>query len=260
MTTSEKQIKVYNPLLKQFCDETKDIEIDPSFSSIFLSHAMSEYDNAKRRIFYFGQDTNGWTKKEELFQNFRDNDLNSYISQTGDWINKYGFLDYKNYAPYGFWTLLANLHLRLKGITEMADIGPSFYDNDNFELLNDFGYGNTNSIEIPRSLENQGIWKNLDHSKYWLIKERSKIFDKLKHTIEIYNPDLVFIFNWGCDENKFLEDLEYNIEKIDLINNHFWIVTIADTRTKIIWTVHPSNLRYQGYNVAQLIDTIMEFV
>jgi len=260
MTILQSQIEIYKPLLEQFCNDTKEIEIGDTFSSIFLPHTMTGYDNSERKIFYFGQDTFGWTQTKDLLLKHKDNKLQDYITETSEWINDNGYLDYNNYKSFGFWTLVAKLHLRLKGITEVNGIGNSFYDDDNLELLNDFGYGNTNSIEIKESLIKQRKWESLDQSKYWLIKEKSKIFDKLKYTIQVYNPDLIFIFNWSCDDKAFLEGLEYEIEKLDLINNHFWIINIPKSKTKIIWTVHPNNLMFQGFNVDQLIETIIKFV
>ncbi len=260
MTTLQTQLEIYKPLLEQFCNDTKNIDIGDTFPSIFLPHVMTEYYSANRKIFYFGQDTSGWTDTKELMKKHTDNVLHEYISETSEWLNDNGYLDYNEYKAFGFWTLVAKLHLRMKGITEINGIGPDFYDDDNLELLNDFGYGNTNSIEIKESLIRRKKWEEIDQSKYWIIKEKSKIFDKLKFTIEIYKPDLIFIFNWGCDDKLFLEGLLYEIEKYDLVNNHFWVVTLLDTKTKIIWTVHPNNLKFQGYNVDQLIDTIIKFV
>ncbi len=251
---------VFDPLLRQFCQDTEQIQIDENFSSIFLPHTMSGYDKADKKIFYFGRDTNGWLPTKYLMQNFKDQRLDKYIDETSSWINDYGFLDYNKNSAYGFWTLSMKLHLKLKGITDNIRIDKTFYDHEYIDLLNDFGYGNTNAIEVQKSLQNQGIWQTLDKSKYWQVKEKSKIFDKLIHTIKAYHPDLVFIFNWACDEKLFLEGLNYINEKLDLINNQFWVYTLNDTKTKIVWTIHPRTLSFNGYNTDKLIDTILNNV
>jgi hypothetical protein len=221
---------------------------------------MSGYDNADKKIFYFGRDTNGWLPTKNLMQYYNDEQLDKYIDETNSWINEHGFLDYNKNAAYGFWTLTMKLHLRLKGITDTIRIDSKFHDHDYIDLLNDFGYGNTNAIEVQKSLQNQGIWQTLDKSKYRQIKEKSKIFDKLIYTIKVYQPDLVFIFNWACDEKLFLEGLTYTEEKLDLINNQFLVYTLHDTKTKIIWTIHPRTLSFEGYNANELIDTILNVV
>lgn len=260
MKNTRKPETIFKPLLEQFCIETKDVNIGDDFPSIFLPHVMKGYETAEKKIFYFGQDTSGWTSTRELMEKYTTNALSEYINETSEWINENGYLDYNGNKAFGFWTLVAKLHLRMKGITNVNGIGAAFYNDENLQLLNDFGYGNTNSIEIKESLIRRKKWDNIDQLKYWVIKEKSKIFDKLKHTIDVYNPDLIFIFNWGCNHTLFLEGLSYDIEKYDLFNNHFWVVKLKDTKTKIIWTLHPNNLKFQGYTVNELIDKILDYV
>jgi hypothetical protein len=260
MTTHRTPVEIFKPLLEQFCKETKDINIGDDFPSIFLPHVMNGYETAKKKIFYFGQDTAGWTSTKELMQKYSDNALSEYVFETSEWINENGYLDYNENKAYGFWTLVAKLHLRMKGVTKVNGIGRAFYEDVNLRLLDDFGYGNTNSIEMKESLLRRNKWDNIDPTKYRIIKDKSKIFDILKHTIEAYHPDLIFIFNWGCKEKLFLEGLNYEIKKYELIKNHFWVVNLPDTKTKIIWTMHPNSLKFLGYRVDELIDTILDFV
>jgi hypothetical protein len=65
MTTHRTPVEIFKPLLEQFCNETKDINIGDDFPSIFLPHVMNGYETAKKKIFYFGQDTAGWTATKE---------------------------------------------------------------------------------------------------------------------------------------------------------------------------------------------------
>lgn len=251
--------QVFEPLLRQYCKATKPIEIDEDFSSVFIPHTMSDYSNADRKIFYFGRDTYGWTPTSELTKAYSDNNLSSYIEATSKWANDFGFLNYNKNKSSGFWTLAIRLHLRLKGFTENLWISESL-PKEYYNHINDFGWGNTNAIEVPQSLKNQGIWETLYKEKYWAIKEQSKIFDKLIHTIKLYKPDLVFIFNWDCDEKLFLEGLDYQEQKWDLIDNHFWTYFLPETNTKIIWTIHPTRARFLGYSADNIIDEILQYM
>lgn len=248
--------RLFLPLLQQFCQETKDVDIGGDFSTIFLPHTMSGYAEAKRKIFYFGRDTYGWNSTSLLMDCFKKNNLNQYISQTEEWINNNGFLEYNNNSPYGFWSLAMRLHLRLKGCNDYANIS-SDIDDEHLSLLNDFGYGNTNSIEVKDTLKKRKRWDILDKEKYWKVKANSAIFDKLSQTIDAYSPDLVFVFNWATEEAEFLEGLDYSEQRCNLINNHFIKYTLHSTNTTVIWTVHPNNLRFQGYNVDDLIESIV---
>lgn len=251
--------QIFKPLLRQFCETTKPIEIDEDFSSVFLPHTMTNYTKANKKIFYFGRDTYGWTPTSELMQAHNNDNHLSYLEETSKWANEFGFLDYNKNKSSGFWTLAMRLHLRLKGFTENLKISDNLPE-EYYDHINDFGWGNTNAIEVPKSLENQGIWETLDKDKYWAVKEQSKPLDKLIHTIKAYNPDLVFIFNWDCDEKAFLEGLNYQEQKLDLISNHFLSYHLPDTNTRVIWTVHPTAARWLGYGTDSIIDEIVDYL
>lgn len=248
--------QIFEPLLKEFCMDTQSINLSPYNTTIFLPHVMSDYNKAKQKIFYFGRDTYGWLKTEVLMNRFTDSELDLYADDTTSWINKYGFLEFNKNSSSGFWTLAMKLHLRLKGISGEVKISSNILEEHKL-LLNDFGYGNLNSFEVPETLVKQGVWDCIDQAKYWEIKNKSRIFDKLKYTIESYNPELIFVFNWKADESLFLEGLEYTVEKLGHINNQFYIYYFPKTKTRLIWTVHPNNLRYQGCNVDNLINIIL---
>ncbi|HEY4788698.1 MAG TPA: hypothetical protein VIH57_21755 [Bacteroidales bacterium] len=256
-TTNVRQI--FEPLLRDFCESTKNIDIDDNFSSVFLPHTMDKYNKSKTKIFYFGRDTYGWTPTSKLMQAYSSNNLLSYFEESGKWARNFGFLDYNNNKASGFWTIAIRLHLRIKGFTENLKISENLPEKY-YDHINDFGWGNTNSIEVPKSLENQDIWETLDKDKYWAIKQKSKIFDKLVYTINAYKPDLIFIFNWDCNEKEFLDGLDYQKQEHDLISWYLHSYILSKTKTKIIWTVHPTYARFLGYGADSIIDEIIEYL
>ena len=144
---------------------------------------MPDYSKADKKIFYFGRDTYGWKSTSELMKSYSDNNLSNYIEETSKWANDFGFLEYNKNKSSGFWTLALRLHLRLKGFTENLRIGDNL-PKEYYNHINDFGWGNTNAIEVPKSLENQGIWETLDKDKYWTVKEQ---FKKRHQTIRKLN-------------------------------------------------------------------------
>lgn len=251
--------QVFEPLLSQFCKATESIAIDEDFSSVFIPHTMPEYSKADRKFFYFGRDTYGWKPTSELMHSYSCNNLSNYIEESSKWANDFDFLKYNKNKSSGFWTLALRLHLRLKGYTKNLMIGDNLPE-EYYNHINDFGWGNTNAIEVRESLKNQGKWEKLDKDKYWALKEHSKIFDKLIHTIRAYQPDVVFIFNWACDETLFLEGLNYQVRKFDLISNRFLSFYLPDSNTKIYWTVHPTAGRWLRYGTDSIIDEIIEHI
>lgn len=259
MEITEKIEQTFKPLLKQFCEATSPIEIDEDFSTLFLPHTMSNYSKAAKKIFYFGRDTYGWKPTSQLMHaHEQDNHLN-YLEESSKWANEFGFLDYNKNKSSGFWTLAMRLHLRLKGLTVDLKIGDNLPE-EYYDHINDFGWGNTNSIEVPQTLENQGIWEMLDKDKYSFVKEQSEPLDKLIHTICAYAPDLVFIFNWDYDEKAFMEGLNYQEQKLDLIENHFLSYYLPETNTRVIWTLHPTAARWQGLGTDDIIDEIIDYL
>lgn len=251
--------QTFEPLIRQFCEATKPIDMNENFSSLFLPHTMPNYETAARKIFYFGRDTFGWTPTSKLMQSHENNSHTNYLEETSQWIKEFGFLDYNNNQSSSFWTLAMRLHLRLKGFTRNLKISKDL-PKEYLEHINDFGWGNTNAIEIQKSLENQEVWQSLDKEKYWAVKEKSKPLDKVVHTIQAYKPDLVFIFNWDCDKTLFLEGLNYTEKKYDFVKNHFQTYYLPDTDTTIVWTLHPTAARWQGYGTDEMIDEIIGYL
>jgi hypothetical protein len=95
-----------------------------------------------------------------------------------------------------------------------------------------------------------------------VVKEKSRIFDCLLHTIQAYRPDLVFIFDWSSNYQQFLEGLEYTIEKRNVLNGYFFVINLKNYPTRIIWTIHPRSLPKGSSNkesvaIKNLIDIIV---
>lgn len=248
---------IFKPLLQTFCEQTMPLQMDDHFSTVCLPHTMHQYANASRKFFYFGRDTNSWCKTGLLKKYYESNQLEKYLEDNAAFLNDFEFLFYNNNASFGFWSLVVNLHLRLKGVNQAVNVDEHLYDSDYMDLINDFGYGNTNSIELQASLINQGLWKSKDVPKYWKIKEKSTQMDRLKYTLDAYHPDLIFIFNWSADHTQFLEGLRYTINKTDFVNGHLWVINLLDYPTRIIWTLHPRSLMYNRLNINNFIDEIL---
>ena len=260
---------VFFPELEKICDMMDNSNFPNNFPSVFIPHIMPKYEKAEKKIFYFGRDTYGWIPKNELLEYYKSKDLEGFVNQTKiNFIHDYGFLEYNNNAAAGFWTLALRLHLKIKGINDKLPISDNF-PNDKLYLISDFGYGNTNCIELEQTLKKWGkdetkginsIWETINKAEYNTIKLASRKLDKLKYTIEAYKPDLVFIFNWQCNEIDFLEGLEYVEQKHELIGGKFWTYFLPETNTHVIWTLHPNSIRFTGMNVDDLIEVIINYL
>lgn len=242
--------------LKTFCELISDSVTLDYFPAPCLPHTMNDYNLAPKKVFYFGRDTYGWINISVLIEFYLKNDLVGFMTETSKWINNYGFLEYNNNKAYGFWSLAMKLHLKLKGYNEPTTIGTKI-NTSHLKLLNDFGYGNINSIEIRETLIKQGIWSSISRDYYKSIKDASRPLDKIKFTIDLYKPNLIFIFTWTGDEHNLFEGFDYDVIVTEQINRHLNIYFLHKTQTYVVWTTHPNNLRFTGYNIDQVIDSIL---
>jgi len=252
-----KQIDIYKSLINDFCKETNQYKNKIDIPGIFIPHGLSKYNCAKKKYFYIGRDTNDWCKFNELITFYEENNIEKYIEENNWPTSSDEFLEYTNNSQGGFWTLAAKLHLKLNGIQEDIQINTQM-KNEYKEILEEMGYGNLNSIETKQSLQNRSQWESIDKSIYEDIKQKSKRFDRLKLILDIYNPDYIFIFNWDADENLAFTDLQFERLEHQNIENVCSVYYVKENNTKIIWTIHPNNLRFKGMNINDLITIILE--
>lgn len=261
MRNIERESKIFIPLLKQFCADIAPLNLDKEFPSLFIPQTMSRYEDSPKKVFFFGRDTNRSYLPIDLMECYNKNNLEAYIYDNHSLLNEDFFL-WETEARR-FWLLVLNLHLRLKGINEYMDIiWEEFSNSDLIGELNDFGHGNTNSIQVKQTLQHNGVWSKIDIAKYLVVKEKSSIFDRLIHIIQAYQPDLVFIFDWSCNHEQFLEGLEYTIEKRNVLNGYFFVINLKNYPSRIIWTIHPRSLPKGSLNkesvaINNLIDIII---
>ncbi len=260
MRNVEKEATIFIPLLKQYCANIATLNIEKDFPTLFIPQTMSRYGDASKKIFYFGRDTNRSYQPIDLMESYWNNNLESYIYDNHSLLNEDFFL-WETEAR-SFWLLVLNLHLRIKGINQYVDIIWEEYGNsDLVSELNDFGHGNTNAIQVKQTLQQNGVWSKMDIAKYLIVKEKSSIFDRLIHTILAYQPELIFIFDWSCNCEEFLEGLEYTTEKLNLLNGYFMVFHVKNYPTRIIWTIHPRTLPKGSSNKeSQVINKLIDII
>jgi hypothetical protein len=159
--------------------------------------------------------------------------VDEYIENSTEFLNDQGYLHYNKNKASGFWAAAIRMHLRIKGVTEYVPVSLAMTEQYR-DLLYDFGYGNTNSIEIPATLAKQGLWNTLDQEQYFNLKIVSQAMDKLIYILDAFTPDLIFIFNWDCNEEHYLNSLEYDIKQPTIIENKCWDISLTNRKTRII--------------------------
>ena len=188
-----------------------------------------------------------------MIEYYENNNIDEYVKENNNWLSTNRIIEYSNNKS-NFWTLIIRLHIylhtkRLINVNEISE--------EEINLLEEIGWGNINSIEIPKTLMNEGRWDDLDKNFYQDIKEKSRIFDSLKFIFDIYNPDYLFIFNW--DDNKeedVFNELTPIWNKEEYTHGIISTYTFENYKTKLIWCPHPNNLRYKSMNINELIEII----
>ena len=117
-------------------------------------------------------------------------------------------------------------------------------------IVNGKSIGNMNAMELPESLDNEGV--DYDPQAYAKVKELSTLFDRIKHILDAYSPDFIFIFNW-VDAEGIFEGLNVTWHKEHYIDDKLAVYTIEGYSTKIIWSSHPRRFSFIGENTESMV-------
>ena len=134
-------------------------------------------------------------------------------------------------------------------------------DDDDYQIIEQMGYGNLNSIEHDNSQKSMGIWgKIVDKYKFHQLRLASRKFDRLKHILDAYAPDLIVILNWGNRDDVF-EGLKFEWHKDYYIEGLRAMYSIEGYDTKILWSNHPNARSISVYDRIKIIgDTAKELL
>lgn len=243
----------YEKSLNDFCGSVKHYKNQIGIHGIFLPHVLSGYSDAPKKYFYCGQDTYGWFSFDAMIDCYERGRVTDYIEENNSWPTEDDMCEYSQNKA-NFWTLVIRLHIFLN-FNEIINVNE--ISTRQKEVLNQLGWGNLNAIEKPSSLRNQKIWDSIDPEYYWDIKEKSRTFDALKHILDQFDPDYIFIFNWdsGKEADTF-KGLNPHWNEDEYIEGVISTYTFDQYKAKVIWCLHPNRLRYKSMNINSLVELI----
>lgn len=255
---------IFHSVIRGFWKEAKEQYIYSGYPHCpFLPYTFGRYGLASPKIFYIGQDTYWWCDKylPDMIRQFNIEDYDSFLGMYDktEIIDDEGIVTVPRLRQWGngagiFWSVVQSLHLLIR--TGVYHSHTDDYTENDFEILEEIGYGNLQAIEQRSSLRNEGISMK-DKTAYSKLKSISEQkLDKLKFILEAYNPDIIFVLAWkdydswfeGV-ENKWLEELYIDGERaVYRLNNG----------KKVIWSAHPRRMLLRGYNKKELVHFLAD--
>jgi len=253
----------FAPLTSEFCSLASSMEIKncPPFG-LFVPYVFERYKQTDNPIFYIGRDTAGWIKFNEMMRDYNNGKLFEYLKKNSevvtvqgvneDGTDKHSLKDNWN-SGYGFWQFCQKLHLYIKtGVYHHSLLSLS---SDDYSILEEMGYSNTNALEVPETIGNKlTYWE--DYNRLKNSKTCMQI-EMIKTLMEAYNPCVIIVFNWNFDRRILcgLENVRIDDSLVDgLFRAHHFQYNGADKM--ILETYHPNGLRFIKGDLEHKIHTI----
>ena len=266
------------PLVEDFCKTAA--ELGPSAyprHALFVPYTFEAYHSAPKKIFYIGRDSEGWIKFDEMMRDYENGELDRYLEKNSNVVTVQGENDDNTEThdvhslregrnmnnKWSFWTYCQKLHLYITKGYETVDLRN--LTDDDYQTIEQMGYGNLNAIEHDRTLkEDRGgdNWWSLigDKKKFHQLRLASRKLDRIKHIIEAYNPELIIILNWEERPDIFegLQEIWLEDYYIDTLRR---VYTLEGYDTKILWSNHPNARSISVYERLKIVgDTARELL
>ena len=266
------------PLVEEFCKTA--YEIGPEGyprHGLFIPYTFENYHSAQKKIFYIGRDTFGWIKFKEMMEDYKNGLLNEYLDKNSNVVTVQGKNEsssdthslkeeWNKNNKWDFWKYSQKLHLYINLGKKDTDI--TKLTDDEYQIIEEMGYGNLNSLEHDRTLQtldyygtDKKCWDVIqDKDKFNELRQASRRLDRIKHVLDAYRPDLIIIMNWE-DRMDIFEGLEINEIKDFYIDKLRSVYEIPEYNTKVIWTNHPGARSISVYERLALIgDTARDLL
>jgi hypothetical protein len=234
--------KVYEPLLKTFIEEIKDVN-KKNLPEPFIPVYGKRYGSSPYKIAFVGWETRGNSSLEKCFEVATSNPveaLNSFY-EIIDLEEEENFTDYSSNFGTGFWNFVFKFLAKLYN-EDWKEIKRKMHP----EILESFVWGNLESIEryVVTAKRRGG-----DRREWEKVKAASRIFDKAEIFIEALKPKVIIVLHWQEDDF-WIKDIKNVVHEI-ILDEYLEYYYLKDSDTYIFWTRHPRGLS---------VDKIDEFI
>jgi hypothetical protein len=251
MSSSTKSlfIETYKPLVTDFISKIRTTQYD-KIPQPFLPLHGQLYHAAQTKIVFVGMETRGWGNMKD-FVNEVEKDFEQAILKEFDEFDELDFCFWGNNFGSSFWDFNFKFLANFYNIDDWKKVKRGKEE----EILRSFAWGNTNSIEsYGVTAEKKGV----DYESWEKVKNASKCFDKARYLLDVLQPNIMVIVNWGASEEWLSDGLNEKLVGQE-IDDHFWYYFLGSTQTHVLWTAHPTWLS-KNRDFDDYIEYLVDFV
>lgn len=231
MTKEENFSNYYTKLISEF-RENLNPEQFKRIPEPFLPLYGEDYFNSEIKIMIVGIETRKWGDMSEFLEEANTSSGTAVLRNFKSYRNL-DFLKWGNNFGRSFWDFnfkfLANFH--------EIENWKSIKKGQRKDIAKSFVWGNYNSLEDFKVTAKKNGAKFTD---WQIVKEKSKIFDSSKHLLEVFEPNIILVLNWGM-EDKWLRESDSNLKK-EVIDQYLVYYYLPKYNTHVIKTAHPTSL------------------
>jgi len=219
----------------------------------FVPYVMPNYLKAPVKVFYVGIDTLNWEHAEDYIEKMKNGLVDEWLQEHAD---RCSILDMYTENATTFFSLVARIQLMIRTgryYESLEDL-----NDEELEIVNEVGYGNTYSIELAKTLEGEG-WNDYDYDKYCYFWENAyTMLDGFHHIINAYDPDYIIVANGSfVKDTRGFQKLMAN-EVYDSEDMLLKVWEIEGCKTKVINVNHPNNR--QGVTMEMITKGVYELL
>ena len=254
-------IDYFSPIFRRYLSNIQSVK-DCGYGQLpFIPYTFSKYKSAPFKVFYIGRDTYYWCDYDDSYENVSPD---VYLKDNASYVNVENIK--KDWNKSGsFWGTVGKLHLQL--MTGVYHHSINELTQNDWELLEEIGYGNLFSIERIETLKKKKMSDERtededinDLKGYMVLCNLAKPFENLKTIFSAYGePDIVLILSW-TDKKDFFEGLDYECVK-EWYEHNFRSVHISKThKTKVVWSSHPNRFKFLSKNQEEMCQYLCDTV
>ncbi|MCH8535435.1 MAG: hypothetical protein LAT51_10235 [Flavobacteriaceae bacterium] len=230
--TKEKKFSIYySELVTEFREDLNPENFD-RIPEPFLPLYGEEYFNSEIKIMIVGIETRKWGDMSEFINEANINPETTIFRNFKSFRNL-DFLKWGNNFGRSFWDFnlkfLANFH--------EIDNWKTIKKSQRNDIAKSFVWGNYNSLEDFKVTAKK---KGAKFTDWQIVKEKSKIFDSSKHLLEVFEPNIILVLNWGM-EDSWLRESDDTLKK-EVIGKYLIYYYLPKYNTHLIKTAHPTSL------------------